>query len=321
MQGILERTPKGVSVVPIRHHGGEPTLADVSLLAATARQQRADWISGVGGGSILDLAKAASALIHASHPPVHYHDGAAIDSAGITFVAVPTTAGTGAEATINSVLTNELTGTKRSIRHIGMMARVVILDPGLLSACPPQVIADSGLDALTQAIEAYSSRNSVWLSDALALKATGLIAGNLEAVYRDSQAPAAGDLLTGSYLGGVALSFARLGVVHGLAHPLGTLYHLPHGAVCAACLPVALEFNREAFGVKYKDLSHAVGGDLISTVRALMNRLGMTSPFSGKPLKEPETIIRETLASGSTQANPRPVTRPDVEHMLACLFA
>jgi alcohol dehydrogenase class IV len=125
----------------------------------------------------------------------------------------------------------------------------------------------------------------------------------------------------GSYLAGIALSFARLGVVHGLAHPLGSLYHLPHGVVCAACLPHAIELNRTAFVKKYDTLSATVGGDLLATIKTLMTRLNMKSPFCGQPLREAELIIRETLASGSTKANPKPITRTDVEWLLARLFA
>jgi alcohol dehydrogenase class IV len=313
--------PDGMILRTVRHRGDEPTLREVSDLIEVARQHQADWIAAIGGGSIMDLAKAATALIHAPHPPAHYHDGAALPDTGLVFIATPTTAGTGSEATLNSVLTNETTGVKKSIRSPCMMARVVILDPALLAGCPPAVVAASGMDALTQAIESYTSRNATWLSDTLALQAVRLIATHLEDVYRDSGSPGAGPLLYGSYLGGVALSFARLGVVHGLAHPLGALYHVPHGAVCAACLPHAVELNRAAFGTKYDSLSQTVGGDLLEFIRGLMLRLAMPSPFSGKMLREKDLIIRETLASGSTKANPKPITQADVEWLLEKLFS
>ena len=313
--------PGGMAVYPVQHHGGEPTLAQVGQLVDIARNHQAGWIAGVGGGSILDLAKAAAVLARAPQSVVHYHDGSAIETPGLVFIAAPTTAGTGAEATINSVLTNETTGIKKSIRDIGMMARVVILDPDLLGACPRPVIAASGMDALTQGIEAYTSRYATGLSDQLALESVSLVARNLEAVFKNPLAAEADGLLTGSYLGGLALSFARLGVVHGLAHPLGVLYHTPHGAVCAACLPYSLELNRAAFGAKYDDLSRVAGKDLITYVNELTQRLGLVSPFSGTPLRDAEMIIRETLASGSTKANPKPITRADVEWILGKLFA
>lgn len=312
--------PGDMAILPVRHQGGEPTLRQATDLISLARQHRADWIAGVGGGSIMDLAKAAAALVNSTQPPEYYHDGGTIPDSGLVFIAVPTTAGTGAEATLNSVLINEATGAKKSIRAPGMMARVVILDPLLLMACPGNVIAASGMDALTQAIEAYTSRHATWMSDTLSLQAVSLITDHLETVWRDTAAPSAEPLLIGSYLAGVALSFARLGIVHGIAHPLGTIYDLPHGVVCAACLPHAVELNRDSFGAKYDSLGRAMGGDLQDAIQDLLKRLNMTSPFTGKPLHEKDLIIRETLASGSTKANPKAITREDVEWLLERLF-
>jgi alcohol dehydrogenase class IV len=177
------------------------------------------------------------------------------------------------------------------------------------------------MDALTQAIEAYTSRNATWLSDSLALQAARLIANHLKAVYQDPTSADSEPLLIGSYLAGVAFSFARLGVVHGMAHPLGSLYHLPHGVVCAACLPHAIQLNRDAYGIKYDNLSTALGGDLLNTVLSLKLRLNLQSPFLGQPLREADQIIKETLVSGSTKANPKLINRADVEWMLARLFA
>jgi alcohol dehydrogenase class IV len=321
LAGVLARAPKGMAVEPWQHRGEEPTLDEVSALISAARAHRAEWIAGVGGGSVLDLAKAAALLLNVSRPLATYHDGAAVERDGIPFLAAPTTAGTGSEATINSVLTNSPTGSKKSIRDIRMMARVVILDSDLLRSCPPTVVAASGMDAFTQAVEAFTSRKATWLSDQLALQGLTMISAHLEAVYADPAGPAADALLTGSYLTGVALSFARLGVVHGIAHPLGARYHVPHGQVCAACLPHTLELNREAFGVKYGAMSRAVGGDLIARARGLTRTLGIGSPFSGKPLRDRDAIVAETLASGSTQANPKTIARADVEWLLERLFA
>ena len=318
---VLAETPAGMTVLPYRYRGGEPTLAELSQLLAAARDYHADWVAGVGGGSILDLARGAAGLYAAEGTPEVYHDGAAIERPGIPFVAAPTTAGTGSEATMNAVLTNARTGAKKSIRDPSLMARLVILDPALLSGCPRAVIAASGMDALTQAIEAFTSRKATVLSDDLARRGLGLISTSLEAVWTDAATPAAAELLAGSYLTGVALSFARLGVVHGIVHPLGALYHVPHGVACAVCLPHALELNRRAFGAKYAVMCETVGGDLCARVEGFLRTFGIASPFAGKPVLSREAIIRETLASGSTQANPRTITREDVEWLLERLFA
>ncbi len=321
LSALLAKSPDDMVIQTLRHQGDEPTLQQVAALIQMAQAHQAHWIAGIGGGSIMDLAKAAAALAGAPHPPAYYHDGGPIPETGLTFIAIPTTAGTGAEATLNSVLTNEISGTKKSIRAAGMMARIVILDPDLLASCPKAVIAASGMDALTQAIEAYTSRHATWLSDALALEATTLIATHLEPVYQNAASPDAEPLLVGSYLAGVALSFARLGVVHGMAHPLGSLYHLPHGVVCAACLPYAIELNRAAYASKYDTLSSVLNGDLLESILTLKKRLQMTSPFRARPLREADLIIRETLASGSTLANPKLITRTDVEWMLERIFS
>lgn len=318
---LLAAAPAHVTATAFQHHGDEPTLDQVDELRRVARQANVRWIAAVGGGSVLDLAKAAAVLANAAKPTLAYHDGAPVEADGIPFLAVPTTAGTGSEATVNTVLTNSATGVKKSIRDLRMMARTVILDAELLATCPPTVIAASGMDAFTQAFEAYTSRGATAFSDDLALQALHLIGGSLEKVFRDGHDPAAADLLAGSFLAGVALSVARLGVVHGLAHPLGARYHLPHGLVCAACLPHAIRFNRPVLEARYDILSAAVGKDILERVTELNDRLGIEAPFAGLPLTERAAIIAETLASGSTKSNPRPVSAADVEWFLDVLFA
>jgi len=320
LQPILQNSPGGMDVAAWEHAGDEPGLADLDRLLAAARAHRADWIAGIGGGSVLDLAKACAGLFHAPHPPAAYHNGAAIEAPGLAFAAVPTTAGTGSEATVNAVLTNSATRHKKSIRNDALMARLVILDPTLLAHCPKRVIAHAGMDALTQALEAFTSRHAVWLSDDLGLKALALIGAHLEDFYRGADPAAAEQVLTGSYLAGLSFAMARLGVVHGIAHPLGVRYHLPHGYVCGVCLPHAVELNRDAMGGKYEQASRALGRDLLDFIRQLLIRLDMPSPFRGQPIIEKDAIIRETIAAWSTQANPKPITPADVEWLLGRLF-
>ena len=320
LKAILQASPDGLKVEPYEHPGGEPTLAHVSDLLRVARAYNAEWVAGVGGGSVMDLAKACAGLLRAQQKPAEYHDGLAITPSKVPFIAVPTTAGTGSEATIVCVLTNAETGVKKSIRHPSFMARLVILDPGLLAFCPRDVIAAAGLDAFTQAVESYTSSGATWFSDELALKAAGLVASSLEGVHADPGSAKAEDLMLGSYLAGVALSNARLGIVHGLAHPLGARYHVAHGLACAVCLPLAIEFNRAAMADKYGRLSDAVGGDLLAFTRRLVEGFGIRSPFSGKTLSDRAAVIEETMASGSTKANPRTVTPADVGAFLDALF-
>ena len=317
---ILEDNDSVDNVLLWTHPGGEPTLEQVELLRNDACEHNPDWVAAIGGGSVMDLAKASAGLLRAPLPVVAYHDGEVIPPSETPFLAVPTTAGTGSEATTVSVLTNTASGVKKSIRHPSFMARAVILDAELLDGCPKPVIAASGMDALTQAIESYFSRGATWLTDTFALKAFTLILGSLERVYNGDRTKQE-DLLLGSYLAGLALANARLGVVHGLAHPLGARYHIPHGLACGVCLPLALEYNREAIQGKYDQLSTLVREDICDYVTALLQRLEVQSPFAGKRLEDTEAIIEETLASGSTKANPRSVTREDVASLLNQLFS
>lgn len=313
-------TPPPASIATWEHAGGEPTLDQLATLLRDVHRIGPDWIAALGGGSVLDLAKAAAGLFRAARPLEAYHNGAPVEADGLPFIAIPATAGTGSEATPNAVLTNARARIKKSIRDERLMARLVILDPGLLATCPPATIAAAGMDAMTQAIEAYISRGRTWFSDTIALKATRLIASALPRVFRDPAAPAADDLLLGSYLAGIALCQARLGVVHGLVHPLGALYGVPHGLACAVCLPLALELNRTAIGERYGILSTQLGGDPVETVAALLREMSVVSPFAGQPLRDVEAIVEQTLASASARANPKPVTRDDVVWMLTRLF-
>jgi alcohol dehydrogenase class IV len=269
----------------------------------------------------MDVAKAAAGLLEAPLRPEAYHDGEALPVSRIPFLVAPTTAGTGSEATYVSVLANAGAGVKKSIRHPSHMARVVFLDPELLSGTPSHVLAWSGMDAFTQAIEAYTSVGATGFSDALALEAVRLIHQGLPLVYLGEGGRAAEQLLLGSYMAGLALSHARLGVVHGLAHPLGCRYHVAHGHACASLLPAALEFNRDAMDSKYQIMSDAVSEDLLELVHRWMGEMKIESPFAGEVIHDREGIIRETLASGSTAANPRPVDEADVEALLDAIFA
>ncbi len=317
---ILASFSPGASVETFCRLAGEPTLEETTAVIQAARAARADWIAGIGGGSVLDLAKAAAGLFHASQSPVYYQEGESLEAPGIPFIAVPTTAGTGSEATPNSVLINREKKTKLSIRDRRFMARTVILDPDLPKGMPHDAMAYSAMDALVQAYESFTSRNATWFSESLALKAIELVNGNILDACLNGRKENLAPLLLGSYLGGIALASSRLGVIHGVAHPLGVLYDLPHGWICAVCFLSSLQINREAMGDKYDRMGDVIGMDLQERVKQLLSELKISSPFRGKVLIEKQKIIDETLASGSTAANPKPVTAADVELILKEIF-
>lgn len=299
---------------------GEPTLDEVSALIQKVRSMKADWVAAIGGGSVLDAAKAAAGLYNAAEEPAYYQEGGILKERGIPFIAVPTTAGSGAEATPNAVIINRQKKRKLSLRDKSFLARTVILDVALLEGLPRSVISYSGMDAFVQAYEAYSSRNATWFSDTFALKAIELINSNILPAYETRSEEALASLLLGSYLAGIAFSSARLGVIHGIAHPLGVLYNRPHGLICAACLLPSIAVNRKAMGNKYEMMKTVMEGDVAKRVRIVLSSLGIRSPFKGEPLIEKEKIIEETLQSGSTAASPKQITREDVEFILNELF-
>lgn len=312
--------PAGAVPRAWRHTGGEPTLDDVERLRAELRRERPDWVAAVGGGSVLDLAKAAAGLLDAPAPVADYQAGTPVPPATLPLLAVPTTAGTGSEATVVAVLTDSRRDLKQSIRHPTFMPRVVILDPLLLHDCPRPTIAAAGLDALTQAYESHVSRHATPFTRALSALALRSIVRALPA-FHDGDRAAAREMLEGSYLAGVALSHARLGVVHGLAHPLGARWRAAHGLVCACCLPAVLRFNAPAVAADHAWLRELCGGDFADFVAGLLERFRLRSPFRGQPLRDREAIVRETLRSGSTAANPRPVGEADVAALLEEIFA
>ena len=316
LSAILDSCPTDMTLRTWQHAGGEPTVDAVEGLRAEIRRAAPDWVAAVGGGSVIDLAKAAAGLADAPESAAYYQThNAAIPPAKLPFLAAPSTAGTGSEATVVAVLTDPVRTLKQSIRHASFMPKQVILDPDLLAGCPPDTIAAAGLDAFIQAFESHTSRFASPITRALSELALVRISDALLPLYRGDLA-AASDMLEASYLAGLALSHARLGVIHGLAHPLGARFGVPHGLVCALCLPAALTFNREMVSRDLADLKRRHGLDVEEKVRTWLEAMRLENPLAGRTVADRDAFIRETLASGSTAANPRPVTAEDVAALL-----
>jgi len=321
LDAILGETPSGMSVRAWCHAGDEPTVGATDDLRAELRHNRPDWVAAVGGGSVIDLAKAAAGLADAPEKTAFYQtNNAAIPPAALPLIAAPTTAGTGSEATVVAVLTDPARNLKQSLRHPSYMPKLVLLDPNLLKSCPAATVAAAGLDAFVQAFESYTSRHATPFTRALSELALVRIARALLPLYQGNS-EAAADMLESSYLAGVALSHARLGVIHGLAHPLGARFHVAHGLVCASCLPACLAYNRPAIQRDLDDLKARHGLDVEAQVAAWLSAMTLENPFAGKTVDDRDAFIRETLASGSTAANPRPVTADDVSALLNAIVA
>jgi alcohol dehydrogenase class IV len=228
---------------------GEPTVDLVRTGAQLA--QKFEMVIGFGGGSAIDAAKAIAAIAPNSGEPLDYLEvvgrGQTLIKTPLPFLAVPTTAGTGAEVTRNAVLDSTEHGIKASLRHQSLLAKAAIVDPELTVDMPPAITAQTGLDALTQLIEAFVSCRANRFTDLFCLEGISNIGPNLLRAFRNGSDLAAREAMSwGSLLSGLALANAGLGAVHGFAGPLGGLLHAPHGALCAAMLPSAISTNIHA---------------------------------------------------------------------------
>jgi alcohol dehydrogenase class IV len=237
----------------------EPTLGDARRGAAFARELRTQVIIGFGGGSAVDAGKAIAALARQPQDVLHYlevvGDGNALDETPLPYIAMPTTAGTGAEVTRNAVLASPEHGVKASLRHVSMLPRIALVDPELARDCPPAVTAASGMDALTQCLEAFVSYRAQPMTDALCREGIRRAIRSLEkAVHDGSDLEAREDLALAAMFSGMALANAGLGAVHGFAAPIGGQFHAPHGAVCAALLAPVWLANWNAVNASDDDL-------------------------------------------------------------------
>ncbi len=230
---------------------GEPTVETVRQGVRVAREQDCDLVISVGGGSAIDAGKAIAALIPNSGDPLDYLEvigrGKPLENPSASFIAIPTTAGTGSEVTRNAVLASPEHGVKASLRSASMLPKLAVVDPELTSCLPPAVTASTGLDALTQLIEPYVSIRGNAITDVFCVEGIRRAALALPRAWADgSDREARAEMSWASLLGGLALANAGLGAVHGFAAPIGAMFPAPHGAVCAAVLPHAMDVNVRA---------------------------------------------------------------------------
>jgi alcohol dehydrogenase class IV len=227
---------------------GEPRLEDVERGVTLARGNRCDLIIALGGGSAIDAGKAIAALITNDGDILDHLEvigrGKPITRPPVPFIAIPTTAGTGAEVTRNAVIASPEHRVKVSLRSPLLLAKVALVDPELTCELPPALTATTGLDALTQLIEPFVSHRSNPLTDAICGEGMRRAARSLPRVCGDGRDKAARqDMALASLFGGLALANAGLGAVHGFAAPIGGMFPAPHGAVCAALLAPVMEAN------------------------------------------------------------------------------
>ncbi|MCK4436485.1 iron-containing alcohol dehydrogenase [bacterium] len=238
----------------------EPWVETADEAGKMARQENCNLVIGLGGGSAMDVAKAASVLATNEGKASDYQGLDKVPEPGLPKIMIPTTAGTGSEVTFTAVLSNKEPKGKGGINSPYLFPELAILDPLLTLSMPPPVTASIGMDALTHAIEAYTSLQASTISDALALKATELIAHNLSQAVADGQnADARENMLMGSLLAGMALANAGVTAAHALAYPLGGLYRIGHGVANGLMLPYIMEFNLESSLKKFAKIAEAMG--------------------------------------------------------------
>lgn len=244
---LVQDLGPGVLAIPC---AAEPTLADLMAALRVARSHQPDWVVAIGGGAALDLGKALAGLIPAPGDPMQHLEvvgqGLPLTAAPLPFVALPTTAGTGAEVTRNAVIGLPEHGRKVSLRDERMIARLAIVDPALTDGCPWPVTLASGLDAVTQVIEPYVSNKATPYTDALTRPVIGPGLAALLRLEAGEDAEARDRLAWTSLCGGLALSNAGLGAVHGFAGVIGGMTGAAHGAICGALLGPVLAANRAA---------------------------------------------------------------------------
>ena len=301
---------------------GELPLDELENILVTARKENYRNFIGWGGGSAVDCAKAIAALVGAAGPAADYfYNRRQLSGRDNRMILIPTTAGTGAEITSNSVICDHETGIKQSLRGNGMTADAALCDPELLKNTPPQVMAASGFDALTQALESFTSIKANTLTRQLASTAAGLILNNLGNACSGNDFAALENMARASMLTGIAFAQSGLGAVHGLAHPLGSICNIPHGVCCAILLLPVLKLNAELFPELFNELARSCGFDnkdkLFDSIADLQKRLSIPANFREYGLKQEHfDFIIANCRSGSMKCNPRELSDSELAELL-----
>ena len=256
---------------------GEPDTDTMRDAAEQARIHNCDVVVGMGGGSVMDAAKVVAALLTNVGDIFDYLEvvgkGQPLTSKPVPLITAPTTAGTGSEVTANGVVLSKVHGVKVSLRSTDMIADIAVVDPELTLSVPPEVTASTGMDALTQLIEAFVSIQSNPMTDALCREGMAKAARSLRRACKQGRdIGARTDMALASLFSGIALANAGLGAVHGFAAPLGGQFHIPHGTACAILLPHVVEANLRALNSRMQDSGALPAYDGIARIVTQNNR-------------------------------------------------
>lgn len=315
----------------------EPTIELTIEGAELARQNASDIVIGMGGGSVVDTAKAIAALLTNRGDITDYLEvigrGKPLSRSSAPCIAIPTTAGTGAEVTKNAVLTSQEHKVKVSLRSPTMLPDLAIVDPELTYSMPPSLTASTGLDALTQVLEPFVSVKSNPLTDTICMEGLKRAARSLHRAFKDgSDTKAREDMAIASLFGGLTLANSKLGAVHGIAGPMGGMFPIPHGVICARLLPFVVEVNVRAlqrhhskqYLLRYDQVAQVLTGKTnakteegIARIHDLCDALGIPglSDFGITEDHFPDLIARSKKAS-SMKGNPVNLTDEELTEIL-----
>ena len=312
-----------------------PTIENVQTGVAAYKASGADYIIAIGGGSSMDTAKAVGIIINnPEFEDVRSLEGTApTKNACVPIIAVPTTAGTAAEVTINYVITDVEKNRKFVCVDPHDIPVVAVIDPDMMSSMPKGLTASTGMDALTHAIEGYTTAGAWELSDMFHLKAIEIIARSLRGAV-DNTPEGRADMALGQYVAGMGFSNVGLGIVHSMAHTLGALYDTPHGVANAILLPTVMEYNAEATGEKYREIAKAMGVEgtenmtqeeyrkaAVDAVKKLSADVGIPADLKGIVKEEDIPFLaKSAYADACRPGNPKETSEEDIAALFRSLL-
>lgn len=305
---------------------GNPSVETVDKATAAFKESGADFIIALGGGSPMDVAKAVGVVAKYGGNITEYEGGGKVPGDIVPLIAIPTTAGTGSEVTAFSVITDHSRNYKLTIFSYKLIPAYAILDPELIVTAPVSVAAACGIDAMVHALEAYISKAASPFSDAMAEKALELIGGNIRRYVADrTDLEAAEGMLTGSLFAGIAFSWARLGDVHAMSHPVSAFFNVPHGVANAILLPTIVEYNALADNGKYLKIYNYISMIpayedefeplmLVDLLEELNEQLGIPASLAEVGVTEDklDAMADDAMKSGNIAVNPRSTTKKNV---------
>lgn len=305
-----------------------PTTDVVSAAVEAFNATGSTAIIALGGGSPMDVAKAVAVVAKFGGKIKDYDGAHKVPGAIVPIYAIPTTAGTGSESTAFSVITDPEVNYKFTVFSYELLPQYVLLDPEMIMSLPMGVAAATGVDAMIHALEAYISRNATPFSDAMAEKALELIGGNIRKfVACREDTDAAGAMMLGSHFAGIAFSWARLGNVHAMSHPVSAFYHVAHGVANSILLPTILEYNALADTGKYKKLYNYISRTeapsdfvpmmLVDEIKALLTDFGIPLHLREVGVTEEHLgqMVADAMKSGNILANPRQSNAADIKKL------